>query len=131
MCIRDREESARLETQGENNQGEIQNVSGILEHYRQERELLAKDLSAVQMETAGLQQKDNFLKENIRRVYEEIRRVKEEDVYKRQGLQSRIVLQVHDELLIEALESEAEEVKAILEDKMKHAAELSVSLRCV
>ena len=46
----------------------------------------------------------------------------------RRGLQSRIVLQVHDELLIEALESEAEEVKAILEDKMKHAAELSVSL---
>ena len=30
---------------------------------------------------------------------------------------SRIVLQVHDELLIEALESEAEEVKAILEDQ--------------
>lgn len=73
-----KEESARLEAQGENNQGEIQNVSGILEHYRQERELLAKDLSAVQMETAGLQQKDNFLKENIRRVYEEIRKVKEE-----------------------------------------------------
>lgn len=46
----------------------------------------------------------------------------------RRGLKSRIVLQVHDELLIEALETEAKEVKAILEDKMKHAADLSVAL---
>ena len=46
----------------------------------------------------------------------------------RRGLKSRIVLQVHDELLIEALQSEAKEVKAILEDKMKHAADLSVAL---
>ena len=45
----------------------------------------------------------------------------------RRGLKSRIVLQVHDELLIEALETEAKEVKAILEDKMKHAADLSVA----
>ena len=43
-------------------------------------------------------------------------------------LESRIVLQVHDELLVEAKESEAEEVVRILEDKMKHAADLKVSL---
>jgi DNA polymerase-1 len=46
----------------------------------------------------------------------------------RRGLKSRIVLQVHDELLIETLQSEVDEVKEILEEKMKHAAELSVSL---
>ena len=38
------------------------------------------------------------------------------------------MLQVHDELLVEAKESEAEEVVRILEDKMKHAADLKVSL---
>ena len=47
---------------------------------------------------------------------------------RRRNMESRIVLQVHDELLVEARESEAEEVVWILEDKMKHAADLSVSL---
>ncbi len=47
---------------------------------------------------------------------------------RKQGLRSRIVLQVHDELLVETAEDEAEQVKAILEDKMKHAADLKVSL---
>lgn len=44
------------------------------------------------------------------------------------GMRSRIVLQVHDELLIETWKEETEEVKAILEDKMKHASDLKVSL---
>ena len=35
---------------------------------------------------------------------------------------------MHDELLIEADKSEVEEVKAILKDKMEHAADLSVPL---
>lgn len=43
-------------------------------------------------------------------------------------LKSRIVLQVHDELLVETHESEVEEVTGILVDKMKHAAALKVSL---
>ena len=47
---------------------------------------------------------------------------------RRRKLESRIVLQVHDELLVEAKKSEAEEVVRILEDKMKHAADLKVSL---
>ncbi len=47
---------------------------------------------------------------------------------RRKKLRSRIVLQVHDELLIEAWKEEAEEVKKILEDKMKHASQLKVSL---
>lgn len=47
---------------------------------------------------------------------------------KKRGLKSRLILQVHDELLIEADEDEVEEVKEILKDKMEHAAELSVPL---
>ncbi|MDO4294958.1 MAG: DNA polymerase I [bacterium] len=46
----------------------------------------------------------------------------------RQGLQSRIVLQVHDELLVEAKEEELEIVKQILSEKMKGAAKLKVPL---
>ena len=41
---------------------------------------------------------------------------------------SRIVLQVHDELLVETWKRKQEEVTALLEDKMKHVAELKVSL---
>ena len=44
------------------------------------------------------------------------------------GLKSRIVLQIHDELLIEADKAEVDEVKSILTDKMKHAADLKISL---
>ncbi len=47
---------------------------------------------------------------------------------RRRGLRSQIVLQVHDELLIETWKPETEEVKAILEDKMKHASQLKVAL---
>lgn len=41
---------------------------------------------------------------------------------------SKIVLQVHDELLIEAKEDEIEEVKEILFDKMKNVMDLKVNL---
>jgi len=45
-----------------------------------------------------------------------------------ENMKSRLVLQVHDELLIEAHESEVEQVKDILAYEMEHAAELSVPL---
>ncbi|MCI8951556.1 MAG: DNA polymerase I [Lachnospiraceae bacterium] len=47
---------------------------------------------------------------------------------RKRGMKSRIVLQVHDELLIETWKEETQTVKEILEDKMKHAAALKVSL---
>ena len=50
------------------------------------------------------------------------RRLREE------GLKSRLVLQIHDELLIEAEAAEAERVKQILREEMSHAAELKVPL---
>lgn len=44
------------------------------------------------------------------------------------GYESRIVLQVHDELLIEAPVAEQDAVKALLIDKMQHAVDLAVEL---
>lgn len=45
-----------------------------------------------------------------------------------EGLKSRLLLQVHDELLIEAAPDEVDEVKKILNEEMKGAADLSVEL---
>ena len=53
------------------------------------------------------------------------------NVYKRlsaEGLQSRLILQIHDELLIEAAINEEEKVKLILEEEMCKATELKVKL---
>ncbi|MBS4979702.1 MAG: DNA polymerase I, partial [Clostridiales bacterium] len=47
---------------------------------------------------------------------------------KAEGLKSRLVLQVHDELLIETYKEEISEVSKILEEEMTGAASLSVQL---
>ncbi len=47
---------------------------------------------------------------------------------KEMGVKSRLILQVHDELLVEAHRSEVEEVKKVLHDEMFHAAEMDVPL---
>ncbi len=44
------------------------------------------------------------------------------------GLKSRMLLQVHDELVLEVVASELEEVTALVKDKMATAIELSVPL---
>lgn len=46
----------------------------------------------------------------------------------RDKLKSKLILQVHDELLIEALEEEKEQVIALLEEEMKNAVKLKVSM---
>ena len=46
----------------------------------------------------------------------------------KENLKSRLILQVHDELLIETLAEEEEKVRQILTEEMQHAAELSVTL---
>ena len=45
-----------------------------------------------------------------------------------EGLRSRLILQVHDELLIETAPEEIEAVRTILEEEMRGAADLSVEL---
>lgn len=47
---------------------------------------------------------------------------------KDEGLKSRLILQVHDELVIETYESEEEQVRKILSENMKEAAQLAVTL---
>lgn len=44
------------------------------------------------------------------------------------GLRSKLILQIHDELLIETAEDEVEQVKEIMSCKMQEAAKLSVAL---
>ena len=44
------------------------------------------------------------------------------------GYKSRLILQVHDELLIETHKDEKEAVAKILKETMEHAAELAVPL---
>lgn len=46
----------------------------------------------------------------------------------REQLKSKLILQVHDELLIEAAADEEEYVKTLLEEEMRHAADLAVTL---
>lgn len=47
---------------------------------------------------------------------------------KKEGLESKLLLQIHDELLIEAKLSEAEQVEQLLLEEMRNAAQLAVSL---
>ena len=44
------------------------------------------------------------------------------------GLKSKLILQVHDELLIETCKEEREQVRRILSENMKEAAKLAVTL---
>lgn len=50
------------------------------------------------------------------------------DRLKKEGLRSRLILQVHDELIVEAPEDEADRAAAILKEEMEHAVELKVKL---
>ena len=47
---------------------------------------------------------------------------------KNHKLRSQLILQVHDELLVEAWEEEVDQVQEILKKEMEMAAELSVKL---
>ena len=61
----------------------------------------------------------DIMKKAMIRVWEELRR---------QNLESCILIQVHDELLLEVKREEAEAVQEILIKGMKEAAELAVEL---
>lgn len=47
---------------------------------------------------------------------------------RREGLEARLVLQVHDELIVECPEGEAEQVQRLLAEEMEYVAELAVPL---
>ena len=46
----------------------------------------------------------------------------------RRGMKSRLILQIHDELIVEGPDSETEEVKHVLDECMRGAADLAVEL---
>ena len=45
-------------------------------------------------------------------------------------VKSRIILQIHDELIVEAVPEELEQVEELLRRNMENAVELSVPLDC-
>ncbi len=50
------------------------------------------------------------------------------EAFRREGIRSRMILQVHDEVVIDTLRSEAERVRAIVTEEMEGAAKLRVKL---
>jgi len=49
--------------------------------------------------------------------------------FRKLKLQSRMIMQVHDELIIETLTNEADQVEAVVKEKMENAFQLSVPLK--
>ena len=45
-----------------------------------------------------------------------------------EGLKSKMVLQIHDELLFDTISSEREKLMSIVKEQMEHVTELSVPL---
>jgi DNA polymerase-1 len=50
------------------------------------------------------------------------------DRLEREGMQARLILQVHDELIVEAPKAELAHAREILKEEMEHAAELAVPM---
>ena len=50
------------------------------------------------------------------------------EAFRKQNIKTRMILQVHDELVFDALKEELDQVKTIVEDKMKNAMKLSVPI---
>ena len=50
------------------------------------------------------------------------------EALRKRGLKSKLILQIHDELLIETYEEEEETVRQLLADEMRNAADLAVTL---
>jgi len=48
----------------------------------------------------------------------------------RRGLKSKLILQIHDELIVEGPQTESDEVKDLLDTCMRSAADLAVDLVC-
>ena len=50
------------------------------------------------------------------------------DALKSKGLKSKLILQIHDELLIETVKDEVEQVREVLSHEMQNACSLAVKL---
>lgn len=83
-----------------------------LEKARLDREQFYKDLSAVQLETSGLKQKDDFEKENLRRIKEETHRLEEELSGHSGGSEDSQLIIEEKEKEIQLLKGQIDQVKA-------------------
>lgn len=54
--------------------------------------------------------------------------IRVEERLKKEGLNTKLILQVHDELLLEAPKEEADKAAAILKEEMTHAADMTVKM---
>ena len=54
--------------------------------------------------------------------------IRVDEALRKAGMKSRLILQVHDELLIETAKEELPQVEKLLRDEMMHAADLRVKL---
>ena len=54
--------------------------------------------------------------------------VRVEERLRKEGLRARLVLQVHDELIVEAPQEESARVAALLQEEMENAVQLDVPL---
>ena len=54
--------------------------------------------------------------------------LKVDEEFKREGFESRLLMQVHDELLVEVPEKEVAKVTEVLKHEMENAVELDVPL---
>ena len=50
------------------------------------------------------------------------------DALRREGLEAKLILQVHDELIVDAPKDEAERVSALLKNEMENAVQMQVPL---
>lgn len=67
-----------LENQNQQTSRSVEQMTHRLEETKTLREQMAKDLASIQLQTANLQQKYNFVLENVTRVKEEIQKLSEE-----------------------------------------------------
>ena len=67
-----------LEDQNKEDERHIGKLTGQLEEAKERREQLARDLSVVQLESANLKQRYEFVQENVRRVTGELEKLNEE-----------------------------------------------------
>ena len=114
-----------LETQNQETNGNLEALNQDLEKSRAAREEYSRNLSAAQLETSGLKQKDDFEQENIRRVKEEIRRLEEELSGLSGGTDgsNRVIEEKQKE--IEALKQRIDEVRVQGEEKEQAINEMA------
>ena len=55
--------------------------------------------------------------------------IKVSERLKKEDLKSKLILQVHDELIIEATEDEKEYIKVLLQEEMQNAYKMKVELK--